>query len=42
MPRIRANPRKVSSSNHCLERWLPKCDISKSILRLSAAAETGT
>ena len=25
MPRSRAKPRNVSSSNHCLDRWLPKC-----------------
>jgi len=31
MPLRRANPRNVSRSNHCFERWLPKCEISKSI-----------
>jgi len=41
IPLSRANPKNVSPSNHCLERWLPKCEISKSILRCSASAETG-
>ena len=33
MPLSRASPRNVSASNHCLDRWLPKCAFNNSILR---------
>ena len=41
MPRRRASPRKVSASNHPLERWVAKCARSNSTLRSSTAEVSG-
>src|SRR5271156_1376956 len=41
IPLSRANPRNVSASNHCFERWLPKCEINRSILRWSILNDKG-